>query len=174
MAWLSISRSRSAAIASATAARCSAAASRERSASSSSLRASVGASPPPIRGVTGVACAGGGVVGAMSPDPTNAAIGMRHPALLAVAPNSSSSRLLRRNVDTETPHASAAAARPRTGPPARDCRTGVTAPFGGVILEGGIDREYRCRGHPSFPFSFLVMYSFLTHREVRRVKEARL
>jgi hypothetical protein len=138
VAWVWISRSRSAAIASATAARCSATASLERSDSSSSLRVSEGASLPPTRGCTGPSSAGGFVVGGMRPEPTRAAMGMRHPDGVATAPRSSRSSRLRRIVDTETPHAFAAAASPSTGPPAEGCVPPSTVSVGGISVEGAV------------------------------------
>jgi hypothetical protein len=136
IAWLSMSRSRSAAIASATAARCSATASRERSSSNSSLNASEGASLPPVRGCTGLSGVRGGVVGGMRPAAMRAVIGILHPCGVETAPSSPSSSRLRRSVETETPHAFAAAARPSTGPPLGGLVVPVTASAGGVTLEG--------------------------------------
>ncbi len=131
-AWDWINRSRSAATASATAARRSASARRERS-SSNSEGAVRGVSTGGV--VAGVTAGGDGVSGGVVPDryprDTRAGIGMLHPAVETVAPAVTRADLRRRSVETETPQARAASARPIVG-------AGVSVMDPTVAARGGV------------------------------------
>jgi hypothetical protein len=122
-----ITRSRSAATASATAARCSAAASFARRASSSPVRVSEGASDD-----------GGSVTLSMRPRVIKAVTGICHPLAVSAAPSSLSSPRFLRSVETETPQADAASARPIRGTPDGGVVTPFTEESGGFTLEGAV------------------------------------